>query len=154
MKTLIERFERRPYMTLFYFILMLIMMAVNVSMLFWILKMEKINCDCSNDYRRDFLKYILMISIPLSVILSIYSAFDNLKVNTIFGTTVGFVGLISFVNIFFAIYYLYQLRNSDCECSKNIRRDLFFWINLASIIGMVMTIVVLLLGVMFFLSIK
>lgn len=141
-------------MTLFYFILMLIMMAVNVSMLFWILKMEKINCDCSNDYRRDFLKYILMISIPLSVILSIYSAFDNLKVNTIFGTTVGFVGLISFVNIFFAIYYLYQLRNSDCECSKNIRRDLFFWINLASIIGMVMTIVVLLLGVMFFLSIK
>lgn len=154
MKTLLKRFERHPYMTLISFVLMLFMMAVNVSMLFWILKMEKTNCTCSNDYRRDFLKYILMVSIPMGIILSIYSAFDNEKLNTVFGTTVSFIGFISFVNIFFAVYYLYQLRNSDCDCSKDIRRDLFFWINFASIVILIMTIVILLLGVMFFLSAK
>lgn len=154
MKTLLTRFETNPFAAFFSFGLMLFMMAVNVSMLFWILKMEKINCSCSNDYRRDFLKYILMVSIPLSVILSIYSAFDNEKLNAVFGATVGFIGLISFVNIFFAIYYLYYLRKSDCDCSKDIRRDLFFWINFISIIFLIITIVLLLLGVMFFLSIK
>jgi hypothetical protein len=54
-----------------YVIISLIVIGINLSGLFWIDKLEKIDCKCSAHWKRDYIKYYLYCLLTLQFILLI-----------------------------------------------------------------------------------
>lgn len=85
--------------------------------------MEKQDCQCSVDWRRDFIKYYL-----ICVIIFIFASFAHIfllnnKYNSIFDT-LRYIFLISEI-VFVTVVFLYirDLIKKRCECSAGVERD-------------------------------
>jgi hypothetical protein len=124
----------------------------------WIDKLERSKCKCSEDYKRDFIKYFLyfylayiIINIIAVIAIAIYSFRKTttnqyiLIINTAMKYLSRFILPILFVvNIIFSILYITQLKKLhvklECECSKDIRAEIYYYwtIFLASFIGLVL----------------
>ena len=136
----------------------IVAIIININALVWLNKLETIKCECSGHWMREYIKYYLYVAIPVFIInLIIYLyAFaandyrvllsDNNPVMSIYGGFVGIVSLFGFVNIFIAIIFINKLKEINCECSEDIKREVYWVYNivLASIICL--TILFMLLG--------
>lgn len=111
-------------------------LSINVSALLWINKLEEINCACSEHWMRKYIKYYLYFLIPLSIInaiITIYrfntpnysqSFYQNYK---IFTHIFGFFG---FANIFIAVIFINRLKEINCVCSEDIKREVYWIYNI------------------------
>lgn len=129
----------------------IVAIIININALVWLNKLETIKCECSGHWMREYIKYYLYVAIPVFIInLIIYLyAFaandyrvllsDNNPVMSIYGGFVGIVSLFGFVNIFIAIIFINKLKEINCECSEDIKREVYWIYNiiLASIILLV-----------------
>lgn len=140
------------------YILGFIIFAVIVSVftiytlaLQWIHKLEETNCKCSEDFKRDYMKYyiyiyfanvaFIIISIIFVTIFSFYNkkggekSFNFLKI--IYNIIKFIIGILGIINIIFSIMYIYNLKQIDCKCSEDIRREVYYIWNIigAAIIG-------------------
>lgn len=130
-------------------ILTLFILGISVMALSWINKLEETMCKCSEDYKRDYIKYYLYVYI-LFLLLTIAIAYVKLgktaKQIMKFVNVVMIIGLI--LNTIFAIMYINDLRN--CKCSEDIRRDIYYYLNIIYIsfvaLGLSISILALILG--------
>ena len=132
---------------LFAIILGFIGLIINVYAVIWIYKLETIDCKCSNTWMRMYIKFFLHVIIPVMVIqilINIYLYSNNMSpndnINEMFGLykmIVGFVNILGFLNIVISIIFINKLKEMNCECSEDIKREVYFIYNivLASIIG-------------------
>ena len=150
------------------FIINLLIFATGVAVysmtLQWINQLEISNCKCSEDYKRDFIKYFLyfyliflalnIIAFIISIIYGVYTAFaPAFKVNKYVAMIGNFIqGIWQFiefltpylfiVNVVFSIMYITKLKDFhktlSCECSEDVRREIYYYWNLisAGIIGL------------------
>jgi len=96
----------------------------------WINKLEK-KCECSADWRRDYIKYFSIASIVLAILTGTMHK-PNKSVIMLFGAA----GL---VNVGAILSYIPKLKKNQCECAtENEWRDnfIFWWI----IISLIVTI--------------
>ena len=142
--------------------------AVYAMTLEWIHKLEVTKCKCSEDYKRDFIKYFLyfylvflglnIVVLIFSVIYGFYTVFSpTFKVNKwimaignilqVLWQLVTFVSPYLFiVNVIFSIMYITQLKefhkSLSCECSEDIRREIYYYWNIisATLIGIMILI--------------
>jgi hypothetical protein len=127
----------------------LIGLIINVNAILWIYKLENIpECKCSDNWMRMYLKYYLFVVIPVVFIqffINMYLFMNDLRLNDITGNLmlmfrvfVGFVNFMGFLNIIIAIIFISKLKEINCECSEDIRREVYFIYNivLASFIGL------------------
>jgi hypothetical protein len=119
----------------------------------WIKNLEDISCECSENWMRDYIKYFLISYFVVNIInflLSIY-------INTIKNKEGLFMSLIkyplyimwnviimvyllfAFINIFVVISYIQKLKDVNCECSEDLKREIYWYYNIiiASIIALV-----------------
>jgi len=152
------------YVGIIFIILFSAILAININAFLWISKLEKINCDCSNNYMRNYIKYFLYFMIPVLIIqlclaifvtiIVFYMKINNItsisklyNLNYISYKAIQFLMIIVFyitilfticyiINVYFVIIYINRLKELNCECSEDIRREVYWIYNIimASII--------------------
>jgi uncharacterized membrane protein len=127
---------------LFAIFLGLLGLIINIYALVWIFKLEEIpECKCSESWMRTYIKYYLHASIPVMVISSLINMYlysnsllpDDLSNNSLFGAYrifTGFVSLFGFANIVIAIVFINKLKEINCECSEDIKREIYYIYNI------------------------
>jgi hypothetical protein len=122
---------------------------INVSALMWLQKLEKINCACSEHWMRNYIKYYLYVIIPMffiELIINIYAYVANISIKDIrnndlfifYRSFAGIVSLFATANIFIVIIFINRLKELNCECSEDIKREVYWVYNIviAAIIGL------------------
>ena len=130
---------------------------INISALLWLQKLEELNCACSKHWMRNYIKYYLYIIIPIffiNLIINVYVYLSNMSINELnnndlfifINTFSNIVSLFGFANIFIVIIFINRLKEINCECSEDIKREVYWVYNivLAAIIGL--TILFMLVG--------
>jgi hypothetical protein len=116
--------------------------AFHAIILSWINKIEK-KCECSTDWRRDFMKYFSIVSV-LVLVGSIFVRPTFLPPAVM---TLGMVWfLAALVNIGAILSYIPALRKKQCDCALegDWRDDAIFWYMIASIgLSILMTFIML-----------
>ena len=85
----------------------------------WVMKLEKKQCACSKDWRRDYMKYFFIAVIALQFV--ILSGKEKL-----IKYASGPVGLATLVYIGVSISYIDSQRKKHCDCSKSNERMILF----------------------------
>lgn len=130
----------------------IISIAINIMGFVWIKNLEDISCECSENWMRDYIKYFLICYFIINIInllLNIYinsvknkeSVFMYLTKNPLYiiWSVILIVYLIfAFINIFVVISYVQKLKDINCECSEDIKREIYWYYNiiLASIVAL------------------
>jgi hypothetical protein len=98
----------------------------------WINKLEK-KCECSADWRRDFIKYY-------SIVLIVYGLAGAARIQPKNFPLLIAIGLAGLVNIASFLSYIPDLKKKQCDCAiENDWRDNFiFWWTLIGLILMIL----------------
>ena len=131
---------------LFIIIIGLFAISINISAILWIYKLENIECKCSNNWMRLYIKYYLHVIIPIMVIsllMNIYLYVNNMDYSNIQNNLLslyffftGIFNIFGFINIIISIIFINQLKEINCDCSEDIKREVYYIYNIimASII--------------------
>lgn len=86
----------------------------------WIRNMEKNHCSCSQDWRREYMKYFFLAGIALQFVIMAKGVdyLHNLRVP---------LGIASIAYLWASISYILELQSHTCDCSKNVERSIIFW---------------------------
>lgn len=112
-------------------------LVVQGIVLSWILKIEK-KCDCSKDWRRDFMKFYSIFSILFAFILM----FLRERALLLIGKPIlGVLTVIGIVNLASILTYIPSLKKRECTCAieDDWRDNFIFWWTL---IGLLLMIIV------------
>lgn len=144
--------------TVFMLIALAIGLSINVSALLWINKLEEINCACSEHWMRTYIKYYLYFLIPLSIvnaILTIYR-FNSPEFGASFYKYYRFFtfifGLFGFANIFIAVIFINKLKEINCVCSEDIKREVYWIYNIILLAIVCINILLTLIMLPFFIG--
>lgn len=96
----------------------------------WIRNMEKNHCACSQDWRREYMKYFFLMGIGLQFVIMAKGIdyLHNLRVP---------LGIASMAYLWASISYILELRSHTCECSKSLERSILFWYSIFQVAAMV-----------------
>jgi hypothetical protein len=128
-------------------------LIINVNAILWVYKLEAIpECKCSDNWMRTYVKYYLLVVIPFMIVMlliQLYLYTAGLGHNditsslyTMFRMFYGLVNFVGFINIIITIIFINRLKEMNCECSEDVRREIYFIYNiiLASFIGITILI--------------
>ena len=139
----------RTSSTIFSTILSIAILIINIYAINWIHKLEDIpECKCSNNWMRTYIKYYLYVIIPFTIImllLNFYLSFTNLStissrvnlynsVNTsiffnLYMLFVVIINIAAFINMIISIIFINKLKEINCECSEDVRREIYYIYN-------------------------
>jgi hypothetical protein len=117
-------------------------LIINIYALNWINKLEAIpECKCSNNWMRTYVKYYLYITIPfimIMLLLHIYLYLNNLTQRslynnplfTLYSIFLWFVNIAGLINVIISIIFINKLKELNCECSEDVRRDIYYIYNI------------------------
>ena len=100
----------------------------------YLLKLERIGCNCALDFRRHFIMFHLLFSICASIYLFMYK--EEASINIPFIILINILGVIYAFTVF---SYVKHLEKGKCKCSEDIRGLV---LKITSIIMMVLYIYV------------
>jgi hypothetical protein len=92
----------------------------------FVLKLERKQCECSRDIRRDIIKHYSVVLIALSLLMIVVPKKSPLLVNYVLPLT----GLLNLVYIGVVVSYVHNLVNKKCECSGTWGRDIMYYYSL------------------------
>ena len=112
-------------------------LVVQGIVLSWILKIEK-KCDCSKDWRRDYMKFYSIFSILFAFILMILRERAILFINKPIFAVLTIIGIVNLASI---LTYIPSLKKRECTCAieDDWRDNFIFWWTL---IGLLLMIIV------------
>jgi hypothetical protein len=129
---------------------MLLPIIIQLAILFlfiyffvYIYKLEKVDCGCSEDWRRNFLKYYFAVIIGLVVISMFITPFVGkiIPENYYFIIKI-IITIINITYIFITFQYIRKLKEEKCKCSEGQARTALEFFNYMQII----LVVILLIG--------
>lgn len=123
--------------SIFTIIALVIGLTINISALMWINKLEEINCACSEHWMRTYIKYYLYVLIPLSIVNAIITILyrnNTIAYNPTFyyyySIFIFIFGFFGFLNIFIAVIFINKLKEINCVCSEDIKREVYWIYNI------------------------
>jgi hypothetical protein len=115
-------------------ILSLVSVVVNVFVLVYLDRLERIGCSCSKDWRRGFAFAYLILSV-------LYTAFTTALTFLVTASGVGdaarhwlmvaflaftyVMTIMSILYVIFSLQYIHRLRDQKCTCSQHLTRDVW-----------------------------
>ena len=132
-------------------------LLINIGALLWLQKLEKINCACSEHWMRNYIKYYLFIIVPIffiNLIINVYVYLSNMSINELnnnnlfifYKTFSNIVSLFGIANIFIVIIFINKLKEINCECSEDIKREVYWIYNIILAAFICLTILLILVG--------
>lgn len=118
-------------------------LIININAIIWIHKLEDIKCACSESWMRAYIKHFLYIFILFSIyniIITIYMYYNNFKVikissslSLILNIIHMIISIFGLINIFIVIIFINKLKELNCVCSEDIRREVYYIYNTISL---------------------
>jgi hypothetical protein len=132
--------------------------AIAIMAYTWLVNLEKINCACSESWMRKYIKYYLtaylaLFGIAVIVNIAIYMLDMNLSeihanpLVIIFNTIISIFNIFAIPNIIISIIFITKLKEMNCECSEDIKREVYWVYNI--VLASILALSVLLLLVAF-----
>jgi hypothetical protein len=84
----------------------------------WLIRLEKDDCQCSADWRRTFMKYYYFLVVINALLVVIGTRLPKSYIKFMLGLTAFFIGV--------ALSYIYKLRDTGCDCSKSVQRNMIY----------------------------
>ncbi len=109
-------------------VLIIIKIGINLYLLDYVKKLEH-GCECSKDWKRDYLKYYLYFTLIVALISSAILLKPNLADSPL-NIFLGGDSIIAIASIIIIYLYIRQLRSTACECSKGTQRNVLEIINI------------------------
>ena len=99
-------------------------LVFNGIVLSWINKLEK-KCECSTNWRRDYIKYFAIVS----TLLMVLTTFMRPHPTPMLGILAAVWAVAGFVNIGSILTYVPDLKKKQCDCAieGDWRDDFIFW---------------------------
>lgn len=148
----VEEYQKNTEFTgyfVIFIILSIINFVINVYALLWIYKLEEISCKCSENWKRDYIKYFLyayfiMFVIQIIIYLATGTGLQNQNSTWIYVIMLIYQ-MFAFICIFVAIFYIDELKKQQCTCSEDIRREVYYYYNIIRLafIGLALLIMIL-----------
>lgn len=97
----------------------------------WIRGMEKNHCSCSQDWRREYMKYFFLaaIGIQFIIITGGFNSLHNFRVP---------MSIAAFTYLYASLSYIIELREHSCECSKSLERSILFWYSIIQVLTIIL----------------
>ena len=123
--------------------------AVSVIVIMYVKKLQEISCDCSKDWRRDYINHharLALVVIALAVLMSLFGLkLKNkyiVKLVMLFGVL---YGIASLVNIYAMLTYSYKLvKDTECKCASGWERNtLLAYSGVASLVTLISAVAVI-----------
>lgn len=111
----------------------IIIIIINVFALMWIHHLEAVSCTCSENWKRDYIKYFLyafFVMLILRILVFLFTGQSILRQNMLLTSIMFLYYAFSIVNIFVSIIYISELKNTNCTCSEDVRREVYFYYNI------------------------
>jgi len=89
----------------------------------WITSLEKNNCACSKNWRRDFLKWFFLVSILFQLAI----LFKN---QLLIKYLAGPIAVASVAYLYVTLTYIHKLMIDECDCTDGRHRTIMFWLAL------------------------
>ena len=120
-------------------------LVVNVIILMYVLELEKNKCVCSHHWMRDFIKYVSIIMIVLSLIIAfVPNIIKVCKNNLICKLLLGLYGIIGLIYVIvLLVYYFHIQKKTNCECSLNWKRHALLYPIIMAILILILLMVIL-----------
>ena len=104
-------------------VILLLYVSTKIILFYYILKIEEQHCNCMHDWRRDFLKYMLLINLILYT-------FGGLGIIIVFSETLYKILLFILITVECIIAYSYftyirDLKDTKCKCLINTNKYLY-----------------------------
>ena len=109
----------------------------------FVLKLERKQCECSRDVRRDIIKYYSVVLIVFSLLMKVVPKKSPLLVKYV----LPLAGLLNLVYIGVVVSYVHKLVNKKCECSGTWGRDVMYYYSLLILAVMLITLVTIVGGI-------
>jgi len=98
--------------------------------IFWIVVIKYINdleknCKCSDNWKRDFIKYSLIIFVIFLLLKILFTK----KLYEINKNILLLIILLNFVFTFVVLFYINELKENECKCSESNIRTIFEIVN-------------------------
>jgi hypothetical protein len=137
-------------------ILIVPIIVVYTMTLQWIQKLEETKCKCSESSQRDFIKYYLyayLILLAITAVLgfaSVFMEFSKVKWLKTLKPFAEFIRMIiavlSFVNMIVSVIYISKLKEIDCKCSEDMRREVYYIWSIISLAVNVLFLLFMIIG--------
>lgn len=99
---------------------------LNGIFLHYVYTLEKNQCGCSDDWRRDYIKYYSIIMITSVILVALAPLIKSKNFIHILMTIYGVVGLAGLVNLYCLFSYSKKLRQEMCKCSNSWERTFIY----------------------------
>ena len=111
-------------------LMMMITILLNLLILNYVYNLEKNNCECSKDWRRDFIKYFTIASVIIVLLHFLIKKLPRAIVVP-FSVLYSILGL---VNIYALFTYSRNMINDSCQCSNSWERNFIYYYSMIIII--------------------
>lgn len=126
----------------------LITIAISYLIIQWITNIEKINCKCSESYKRNYIKYGWYFIIIINILSLIINLINKIYVKIIIDYDLFklIYSLVSIYVIILTINYIYDLKINKCLCSEDYKREVAYYYSIIELILYLFSISGLLIG--------
>ena len=127
-------------------IIKIVLALVYVYFMFYIYMLEKQGCKCSEDWRRDFIKYYLgfMIFMLLFSAFFVTYAKSKLKISKKVLASIDLVViLLNIVSFIIVFQYIHKLKTESCICSEGAPRTAMEFLNYFNIASVMISIIII-----------
>lgn len=110
-----------------------VIVGLNAWFLAYLIKLEKSDCECALTWRRYYLIAYIAFNLFTNMLLLV---FPGIFKNQFVAAFAPILPILSILFIVFAIQYVSYLKESKCECSEAMAREvlnIYAWINVAVI---------------------
>jgi hypothetical protein len=96
----------------------------------WIRNMEKNHCSCSQDWRREYMKYFFLSVMALQFVIMAkgVEVLHNYRIP---------LGIASIMYLMVSLSYIMDLKTHSCQCSKSLERSILFWYSVIQVFTMI-----------------
>jgi hypothetical protein len=143
--------------SLFLVLLSIGIITIHVFALMWLQKLESTSCKCSANWKRDYIKYFLyvyFVFVALQLVAFLATGKQLIQSESSFvRLLVMLFNIFAFVNAFVVIFYVKELKDANCECSEDIKREVYYYWNIVYLalwaLAVLIALVAFIMGMIF-----
>lgn len=132
-------------------------LVINVNALLWLQKLDTIDCACSEHWMREYIKTYVYVIVPvfcINLLINLYIYFINTNpyifnnpIMVLYRVFTFILGLFGIANIFIAVVFINKLKEINCECSEDIKREVYWIYNIVLITIICLTLLFMLISI-------
>ena len=95
--------------------------VINILIIYYLINLEDVSCNCIKDWRHDYIKYVAVFNILCNILLLL-----NINIETLSGIN----SILNLINIYAFFTYIRDLNDTKCVCAVTKQENLNYFLNI------------------------